>query len=235
MIKSKRFGLWLVACADGLVLLCLLKEDMTKRYYIGNPVLSQWVQLPSPPCLSQYHYFIDSGLVTRMHNGVLLDLFVGYGPGEWSVQHVSCPGHGVSHKTSNPVSLNGKLHWFHESRRIIIHDFFSHDDQVREICLPARMRGSRWHRDGRGSCINSCPAPCNKLICTTSQGCFVLIEAGLIEEVKSYNVKVWRLKSDSWNWAKRHGKSTWHVWGLALTVFQWQSTILISISSTYGT
>ncbi|EFH48732.1 hypothetical protein ARALYDRAFT_911262 [Arabidopsis lyrata subsp. lyrata] len=218
--NNKIKEIWVVACADGLVLLCLLDEDMTKRYYIGNPMLQQWIQLSPPPYLTQYHFFIDSGLVTRMHNGALLSYkvirvysearhldvsrtwtFQIYSSemGKWSVQHVSCPGDGVSQQTSNPVSLNGKLHWFHESRRIMVHDFFSHDDQVREICLPARMLGSRWHL----SCIrHGCASPCNKIICTTSQGYFVLIEAGLIDKVKSYNVRVWRLKSDSWNWEK---------------------------------
>ncbi|CAH8272767.1 unnamed protein product [Arabidopsis lyrata] len=223
--NNKVKEIWVVACADGLVLICLLEEDITKRYYIGNPVLTQWVQLSSPPYLPQYRYhFIDLGLVTRMHNGALLGYKVirvysearhlavsrtwtfqiySSDTGKWSVQHVSCPGQGVSPLTSNPVSLNGKLHWFHESRRIMVHDFFSHDDQVREICIPARMLGSRWHRDDRGSCIrHGCASPCNKIICTTSQGYFVLIEAGLIDEVRSYNVRLWRLKSDSWSWEK---------------------------------
>ncbi|KAG7557245.1 F-box domain [Arabidopsis suecica] len=203
--NNKIKEIWVVACADGLVLLCLLDEDMTKRYYIGNPMLQQWIQLSPPPYLTQYHFFIYSGLVTRMHNGALLGYKIySSKTGEWRVQHVSCPGQGVSQQTSTPVSLNGKLHWFHESRRrIIVHDFFSHDEQVREICIPARMLGSRWHPDDHGSCIrHGCASPCNKIICTTSQGYFVLIEAGLIDEVKSYNVKVWRLKSDSWNWEK---------------------------------
>ncbi|EOA19607.1 hypothetical protein CARUB_v10002858mg, partial [Capsella rubella] len=207
--------IWVVACADGLVLLCVLEEDMTKRYYIGNPMLSQWIQLSSPPYLAQYHSFVDSGLVIRKHNSAILGYKViriysedmtsiirtwswtfqiySSDTGEWSVQHVSCPGlYELPYSKCNPVSLNGKLHWFDDmySRRIIVHDFFSYDDKIRELPLPVLMKSTQ-HESSH-----------NKIICTTSQGCFVLIEAELIEEVKSYNVRVWRLESDSWNWEK---------------------------------
>ncbi|XP_024011663.1 F-box protein At3g28330-like isoform X2 [Eutrema salsugineum] len=199
------------------------EEDMMMmiRNYIGNPVLPQWIQLPPP---SRDCGFYDSGLVTRMHNGALLGykvvrihidaLKLGYfltwkieifssDTGEWSVKQVSCPGHGVSMvNISNPVSLDGKLHWLDNSRRIIVHDFFSHDDEVRAIYLPTRMQGTRWLPPESPCGIGFCPSPCGRMICTTSQGYFVLIDVGLIEEVKSYNVRVWRLKCDSWSWEK---------------------------------
>ncbi|ESQ28200.1 hypothetical protein EUTSA_v10019528mg, partial [Eutrema salsugineum] len=81
--KSKKIKeICVLACTDGLVLLRLLEEEdmmmmMMIRYYIGNPVLPQWIQLPDPPSLPRkhfpYHYgFFDSGIVTRMHNGALL-------------------------------------------------------------------------------------------------------------------------------------------------------------------
>ncbi|XP_010513154.1 PREDICTED: F-box protein At3g28330-like [Camelina sativa] len=229
--KKKIKEIRVVACTDGLVLLRLEdEEDMMVRYYIGNPVLPQWVQLP-PPSPSPYvpnpfrYGFSDTGLVTtRMHNGALLGYKVvrlhsealksGFSrtwsfeiysstTGEWSVKQVSCPGNGVSMRSiSNPVSLNGKLHWPDGSRRIIVHDFFSHDDQVRAVCLPTRMQGTMWDIYETRCYKVFCPSPCGKMICTTSQGYFVLVDVGLIEEVETYNVRVWRLKCDSWNWEK---------------------------------
>ncbi|EOA28526.1 hypothetical protein CARUB_v10024742mg [Capsella rubella] len=229
-IKNKIKEIRVVACTDGLVLLRLEdEEDMKIRYYIGNPVLPQWIQLPppTPDVPHPYKYgFSDTGLVTRMHNGALLDYkvvrlyseavkFCFFSPtwsfdifssttGEWSVKKVSCPGKGVSMRSiSNPISLDGKLHWPDQSRRIIVYDFFSHDDHVRALCLPARMQGTQWDPFETTCYKVFCPSPCGKLICTTSQGYFVLVDVGLIEEeVKSYNVRVWRLKCDSWSWEK---------------------------------
>ncbi|CAH2066519.1 unnamed protein product [Thlaspi arvense] len=202
-----------VACNDGLVLLRLEpdddEEDMTIRYYIGNPVLPQWIQLPPPPppplLFPNKSLYIDSSLVTRMHNRTLLGykvvlvlvkwdcppkynfLIFSSDTGEWSEQEPSCR---VPFET---VSLNGKLHWL-DHRRVTLCDFFSHDDdQVRAIRLPAGVQIERhpYH-------------PHKNMICTTSQGYFVLINVGLMEDDvnKSYNVRIWRLKSDSWSWEK---------------------------------
>ncbi|CAA7014368.1 unnamed protein product [Microthlaspi erraticum] len=153
---------------------------MMIRYYLGNPVLPQWIQLPLPPSPPREEHspfrdgFCDSGLVTRMHS-------------RWSVTHVSCPGLGVSlPSTSIPISLNGKLHWLGYHGRIIVHDFFSHKAQVLAISLPANL-----HR-ARGFCKS-------KMISTTSQGYYVIIDAELINR---YNVRVWRLKRDSRSWEK---------------------------------
>ncbi|KAG7552571.1 F-box domain [Arabidopsis thaliana x Arabidopsis arenosa] len=224
--KNKIKEIRLVSCADGLVFLRLKEEagDMMIRYYVGNPVLAQWTQLP--PRIGTDHY-TDSGLVTRMHNGALLGYKVvrmnskarnnlpglfsrewrfevfSSNTGKWSVEQVSCPGRGVCMlNTSNPVSLNGKLHWLDYSRRIIVYDFFSCGDHVRALPLPARMQGSEWHPSKRRCHFDSCPSPCGKIICTTSQGYFVLIDVGLIDKVESYNVRVWRLNCDFWNWEK---------------------------------
>ncbi|CAH2066524.1 unnamed protein product [Thlaspi arvense] len=228
--KNNRFKeIRVVACSDGLVLLRLEpdddEEDMTIRYFIGNPMLPQWIQLPPPPPpplpreyhpLLQHGCYIDSGLVTRVHNGALLGYKVvrihsqalhaynfetwsfeiySSDTGEWSVKQV-LPGPelcGLSR--SNTVSLNGKLHWRDISGHIIVHDFFSHDDQLRAIRLPARKQGERYPF--------SVNPPSKKMIYTTSQGYFVLINVGLMEDVnKSYNVTIWRLKCDTWSWEK---------------------------------
>ncbi|CAH2066530.1 unnamed protein product [Thlaspi arvense] len=199
------------ACTDGLVLLRLELDDMTIRYDIGNPVLQQWIQLPPPPIPrgSSHYNYNDSGLVTRMHNHTLLGYKVvlihrefrsfptyrffifSSDTVEWSLQVHSCPGPStnVTSRTSNPVSLNGKLHWLDLSGHITVHDFFSNDDQVRAISLPAKMQGS--------------PRPSGMMVYTTSQGSFVLIDVEFMEDVtKSYNVRIWRLKCDSWSWEK---------------------------------
>ncbi|CAH2066515.1 unnamed protein product [Thlaspi arvense] len=186
---------------------------MTIRYYIGNPMLPPWFQLP--PREPSHDGYIDSGLVTRMHNGALLAYKVvrihslaisrGYSQtwsfeiyssdtGEWSVKQV-LPGPDPSTnpvtriKTPNTVSLNGKLHWLDHTGRIIVHDFFSHDDQVRAISLPAGTQDER-------------NLPSEKMICTTSQGYFVLIDAEQLQDNKSYDVRIWRLRCDSWSWEK---------------------------------
>lgn len=120
--NNKIKEIWVVSCADGLVLLHL-HEDMTQSYYIGNHVLPQWVQLSSPPYLPQYHRRTDSGLVTQMRNGALLGykvvcMFIGdqmFVSPTWTfhiyssdtserrVQQVSFPCNCVSHSISNPV------------------------------------------------------------------------------------------------------------------------------------
>ncbi|CAA7050600.1 unnamed protein product [Microthlaspi erraticum] len=201
-----------VASTDGLVLLRLYEEDKKMiRYYIGNPVLPQWIQLPPPPPPKvDYMPFTDSGLVTRMHNNVAL---LGYkvvrifsqallftsrtwrfetyssDTGQWSITQVCRPGAALSRiDTSNPVTLNGKLHWLDHLGCIFVHDFFSHDDQVRAISLPEKLQCG--------------PDTCRKIIFTTSQGYCVLVDAQLIEEVNSYNVRIWRLNSDCWSWGK---------------------------------
>ncbi|CAA7014369.1 unnamed protein product [Microthlaspi erraticum] len=189
---------------------------MEIRYYVGNPVLPQWILLPPPPLPTEteespfVYTFSDSGLVTRKHNnGAILGYKVvrknsrarpwsfeifSSDTGKWSVTQVTCPGPhgGFLLNTSNPVSFNGKLHWLDLSRRVIVHDFFSHDKQARAISLPDNLK-----------CLPAFTiknTPCGKMICTTSQGYFVLIDVGFIKEVNSYNVRVWRLKSDSWSW-----------------------------------
>ncbi|CAH2066528.1 unnamed protein product [Thlaspi arvense] len=175
-----------MACTDGLVLLRLEPfDDLMVRYYIGNPMLPQWIQLPPPslPIGSSHHNYNDSGLVTRKHNHTLLGykvvlihrelsssrtyrfLIFSSDTGEWSAKQVlSCPGPrtNVTIRTSNPVSLNGKLHWLDHSGHIIVHDFFSHDDKVRAIRIPARKQGERYPFS-----VNH---PSKKIICTTSQG-----------------------------------------------------------------
>ncbi|XP_019090148.1 PREDICTED: F-box protein At3g28330-like [Camelina sativa] len=176
---------------------------MVISYYVVNPVLAQWIQLPpsSPdPPRDAYPYpghYTDTGLKWSF------EVFSS-DKGEWSVEQVSCPGGGVSMRNVyNPVSLNGKLHWLDGSRGIIVHDFFSCDDQVRALPLPAMMESAEWLRsERRRRQIDKCPFPLRKKICTTSQGYFVIIDVGSIDEVKSYNVKVMRLKTDSWNWEK---------------------------------
>ncbi|XP_010424564.1 PREDICTED: F-box protein At1g49990-like [Camelina sativa] len=236
--KNKIKKIRVVSYADGLVLLRLKEEEeedqIVIRYYVGNPVLAQWIQLPPsspdpPRNASPYPgHYTDTGLVTRMRNGALLGYkvvrinskawhpFPGYysqtwsfevfssDKGEWSVEQVSCPVCGVSMRNvSNPGSLNGKLHWLDGSRRVIVHDFFSCDDQVRALPLPAMMESAEWLRsERRRRQIDKCPLPLRKKICTTSQGDFVIIDVGSIDEVKSYNVRVMRLKTDSWNWEK---------------------------------
>ncbi|CAA7043290.1 unnamed protein product [Microthlaspi erraticum] len=222
VFTNKTGDISVASCTDGLFLLCFrqVHEEETRvrlmvRYYVGNPVLPQWLQLPPPP---SPHVPYDSGLVTRMHNGALLgykvvrshhEPFKSHDPqtlsfevfssdtGEWSVKQVSCPGIGVSIRKASayyPVSLDGKLHWLDNSRRVIIvHNFFSNDDddQVRAISLPNRMQGTQWY-------------PYCKMICTTSQGYYVIVDVELIEKVNSYSVRVWRLKcdDDSWKWEK---------------------------------
>ncbi|EOA19624.1 hypothetical protein CARUB_v10002951mg [Capsella rubella] len=213
--KKKVKEIRVVSCADGLVLLRVKEEEDEMVYYVGNPVIAQWIQLPlsSRPPRNAHTYpshYSDTGLVTRMRNGALLGYKVvriknkswnrsyfwewsfevfSSDTGKWRVVQVSCPGHGVGMcNPSNPVSLNGKLHWL-ESSRVIVHDFFSCDDQVlRVLPLPRRTQSTEWQRCKR--------------ICTTSQGYFVIIDVGYVEEVKSYNVRVMRLNTEFWNWEK---------------------------------
>ncbi|KAF2545942.1 hypothetical protein F2Q70_00019728 [Brassica cretica] len=137
--------------------LVLLHHESSIRYYIGNPVLSQWTLLPPPPPILPGNRYYESGLVTRMHNGVILDYKVvrlheniqsihrpnprtlsfeiySSDTGEWSYKHVSCPGDNRDLViVCNPITLNGKLYWHAEGKDdgIVVYDFFFDDDQAR--------------------------------------------------------------------------------------------------------
>ncbi|WZZ47051.1 hypothetical protein YC2023_043310 [Brassica napus] len=54
--SSPTLEIRVVSCADGLV---LLHHASSIRYYIGNPVLTQWTLLPPPPppILLGIHYY----------------------------------------------------------------------------------------------------------------------------------------------------------------------------------
>lgn len=232
MDVDDRSKIRVVSCADGLVLLRHESSNESIRYYIGNPVLSQWTLLPPPPVLPGDRYY-DSGLVTRMHNGVILGYKVvrlhkniqrtdnpnprtlsfemySSDTGEWSYKQVSCPGHNPELVIQyNPITLNGKLYWHAEGMDdgIVVYDFFSDDDdQATSIRLPDRMQ--RFHPDHSDAsrCFDFCMCPCYKMICSTSQGFFVFIEAGrMTGKEEGYNVKVWRLMikstdDHSWEW-----------------------------------
>ncbi|CAH2066538.1 unnamed protein product, partial [Thlaspi arvense] len=219
-----------VACTDGLVLLRLEPdddEDRMARYYVGNPMLRQLIQLPPPPSLPRRdlprrYGFYDSGLVTRKHNSTLLGYKVvrvdgealklglsqtwsfeifSSDSGEWDVVKVSCPGDGVVMlSTYSPVSVNGKLHWLDHTGRIIVHDFFSRDDQVRAISLPARMQDNLWFP---GALKVFAPLHAVRWSAPPRKDLLCLLMPGLMKDVnKSYTVRIWRLKCDSWSFEK---------------------------------
>ncbi|CAN7032367.1 unnamed protein product, partial [Brassica rapa subsp. trilocularis] len=89
---------------------------------------------------------------------------------------------------------------------IVVYDFFSDDDdQARSIRLPDRMQRYHPHHSDASRCFEHCLCPCYKMICSTSQGFFVFIEARrMTGKEEGYNLKVWRLiESDySWEWDK---------------------------------
>lgn len=132
--------LLVLSCTDGLVSLCAEASDGSPLYYVGNPLLQDWFQLPLPPFLSsrdlrslrKNERFSDTGLVTEMQSGVVVSYkvvwmftydrssdkleFMIYSSetGTWRKRHVSCPRSTAWERQDKSIALNGILHWLSE-------------------------------------------------------------------------------------------------------------------------
>ncbi|KAF2551523.1 hypothetical protein F2Q68_00034722 [Brassica cretica] len=132
--------LLVLSCTDGLVSICAEASDASPLYYIGNPLMEDWFQLPLPPFLSSQDLdslrknkrFSDTGFVTKMQSGVVVSYkvvwmlshgrlsdkldFMIYSSetGTWRKQHVSCPHSTVWERQDKSIALNGRLHWLSE-------------------------------------------------------------------------------------------------------------------------
>ncbi|CAH8343235.1 unnamed protein product [Eruca vesicaria subsp. sativa] len=129
--------LLVLSCTDGLVSVYAEARDGSPMYYIGNPLMQEWFQLPLPPFLSsrdlrrlrKKERFSDTGLVTKMRSGVVVSYkvvwmltyhqlsdkldFMIYSSetGTWRKQHVSCPHSTLWDRQDKSIALNGMLHW----------------------------------------------------------------------------------------------------------------------------
>ncbi|KAL0742678.1 hypothetical protein Bca4012_084191 [Brassica carinata] len=132
--------LLVLSCTDGLVSIYAEASDGSPLYYVGNPLLQDWFQLPLPPFLSSQDLdslrenkrFSDTGLVTKMQSGVVVSYkvvwmftedrssdkleFIIYSSetGTWRRQHVSCPHVTVWERQDKSIAFNGMLHWLSE-------------------------------------------------------------------------------------------------------------------------
>ncbi|XP_019092530.1 PREDICTED: putative F-box protein At3g23950 [Camelina sativa] len=144
-----------LACTDGLVTICAESSDGSPMYYIGNPLLQEWFRLPQPPFrnferLRKNERFSESGLVTKMENGVVVSYkvvwllthegkvqFMIYSSdtGMWWRQFVPCLHTATWSGQDKSIALNGFLHWLSNlTSSIIAYDFFGGHNGVHGGC-----------------------------------------------------------------------------------------------------
>ncbi|VVB10490.1 unnamed protein product [Arabis nemorensis] len=138
------------ASSNGLVLM----EGSGYGCYVGNPVLQQWVEIPSCPYKSLWFGFLTrvdedgvvlSFTVVRVNDTPLTYFHVfmySSETGIWtskSLHHLNYTAY-----SSSPMSLNG-MHYFlsqldvDEPEELIAHDFFSESHHYRAIHFPDRL------------------------------------------------------------------------------------------------
>ncbi|XP_010490101.1 PREDICTED: putative F-box protein At3g23950 [Camelina sativa] len=144
-----------LACTDGLVTICAESSDGSPMYYIGNPLLQEWFRLPQPPFrnferLRKNERFSESGLVTKMENGVVVSykvvwllthegkvLFMIYSSDAemWESRIVTCPHTALLSSQDKSIALNGFLHWLSNlTSSIITYDCYRGHTGVDDEC-----------------------------------------------------------------------------------------------------
>ncbi|XP_010554106.1 PREDICTED: putative F-box/kelch-repeat protein At1g15680 [Tarenaya hassleriana] len=211
-----------VACTDGLVLLVVKPLSGSDTYYVSNPVLRQWVEIPPPQSESiedEDDYFKILGLVTHVENGAvsgykvvrMAKFFAGptsldfqiYSSetGEWTIKEIHCPRAIRIMLNVDPINLNGSLHWLEVgvlTTDFIPQNFIPFDPAILTHDFYANGSEADQFR------IISLPDnqqifPCNENFFTTSGGFLMYINTNKNRNPK---VRVWKLKnngSDSGN------------------------------------
>ncbi|VVB12211.1 unnamed protein product [Arabis nemorensis] len=140
--------------SNGLVLM----EGIDYGCYVGNPVLQQWVKIPSCPYKSHRFGFVtrvdEDGVVLsfkvlRLKDDILRDMCIYFSEtGIWTYKRLHIPSCAVY---SCHMSFNG-LHYFlsgawvnSDAEKVIAHDFYSKSDQFRAIQLPDHY-GEKYKR-----------------------------------------------------------------------------------------
>ncbi|VVA98485.1 unnamed protein product [Arabis nemorensis] len=204
--------LLVLACTDGLVLIYAEEaRDGSPLYYIGNPLFQEWVRIPLPSFLSlqeleklrKSERFTDTGLVTKMKNGILVSYkivwmlrpdvsssmldFMIYSSetGIWKTENVPCtclcPTTWSRHDKS--IALNGILHWLSQASTasdassVVAYDFYG-------------------GRDGDECCVIRFPAKDDELrrfrrTFTTSEGSIVYFNE--FHDNGNHTFRVWKL------------------------------------------
>ncbi|CAH8261674.1 unnamed protein product [Arabidopsis lyrata] len=188
-----------LACTDGLVSVCAETSDGSPMYYIGNPLLQEWFRIPQPPFRNferfrKHERFSDSGLVTKMKNGVVVSYkivwllthpakveFMIYSSdtGTWDRRNVTCVHTALWTSRDKSIALNGILHWLSNlTSSIIAYDFYGgHDDGFCIIHFPGVGKDDELRRFRRTF--------------TTSEGSIVYFNEFL--ENVNRTLRVWRL------------------------------------------
>ncbi|XP_019089072.1 PREDICTED: putative F-box/kelch-repeat protein At4g22430 [Camelina sativa] len=192
-----------IASSNGLVL--MHRFFGTSTTYVGNPVLQQWVEIPTPPNL----FTVLCGLVTlvdedsvvlsfkvvrtasmkRSQNGYVLSYFVYLSEtGIWIYKQLYCPVY--SPKLARPMSMNGTFYFYlvHSNisgqRKLMAHDFYGESNKCQFIPLPDQDNNHRrWHF---------------KTALTTSSGFVMYVKT--FSQRGDNLLKVWRLINDDSAW-----------------------------------
>ncbi|CAL9248634.1 unnamed protein product, partial [Arabidopsis halleri] len=184
-------SLYIVAASShGLVLISGYGDDC---FFVGNPVLQQWIKIPPPPDHTSLF-----GLVTRVDddgfvlgfklatmsptNGYLSSLLIYTSEtGIWTSKTIHC-----LYQITNPgsLTLDGTIYFDHLSEPGVLaaYDFYSESsDQFRVIPLPDHPNHG-FNHDFKGAL-------------TTSQGFVMYIRT--LAQSSSNVFKAWRLNNDS--------------------------------------
>ncbi|XP_010554161.1 PREDICTED: putative F-box protein At3g23950 [Tarenaya hassleriana] len=215
-----------VACTDGLVLLSVKPLSGSHAYYVSNPVLRQWVEIP--PSHQEDHHFKISGLVTRVENGVVSGykvvrmetVFVAkptssdvriYSSetGEWTIEKIQCPRAVDFIVNFDPVNLNGSLYWLQAS--MLSHAELNRIDQA-IISLDLYADGSEADRVRTISLPDhQPPISCRHNFLTTSGG--FLMHIRMLRENGNPRVRVWKKSNGSDDWVM--------MWDMNTTCLEW--------------
>ncbi|CAH2052808.1 unnamed protein product [Thlaspi arvense] len=193
-----------LSCTDGLVSIYTEDIDETPSYYIGNPLLQEWSRIPLPSLVSSLdldflrknNHFNDTGLVTKMENGIVVSYkmvwfwissdkldFMVYSSdsGTWeTIKNVRDLHSTILAGKERSIALNGILHWL-STNSIIAYGFY----------------GGGGH-DGDGCGARTVRFPCKddevrrfKRSFTASEGSIVYLNE--FRENGERTLRVWRL------------------------------------------
>ncbi|CAA7042971.1 unnamed protein product [Microthlaspi erraticum] len=198
LLDHMKEGTRAVDMSDGLVLLA--EKDKEDSFLVANPVLQEWIKIPSPPPV-EARCLCEAALVTHMSNdGDLLGYKVVWFEKRFSINSFNFQVHSSEtgnwtyrevlhdrgnlhyHLNSKPINLNGCVHWLFSLSGVII----SYDDFYARTSQEAQQLGR----------VVDLPDWSNysKYTCTVSCGSLMLIQK------TGREMRVWRLEKQETNW-----------------------------------
>ncbi|CAH8267076.1 unnamed protein product [Arabidopsis lyrata] len=204
----------ILAITEGLI----LTKFGPGTFCVADPVLREWIKIPRHPPYSSQDDLQGAAIVTHMNNGDVLGYKVvrfgvsilGIGMkrdrlcfqiyssdlGNWTYHHVSTQRPISKLLPSNPLNLNGYLHWLCRATQVIFaHDFYAPTELCRVIDLPQRSAKGYFKQPGQGD------------EATLTISCGSLMYMNTDTGRPNQQLKIWRLK----NYISGSSKESWEL------------------------